>query len=126
MTQKRTPQQEADALRAVVIRQRTVLNGKCRDLEFYKSQYNHAFKLYELGSKNCDALANKVANLEEQLKDRHIRMRMAIAFMLSAIKDGYKFQDEEKEELFYEFCDNSGVNEQDREEFAQMQAQASK
>ena len=111
MKQKRTAQQEVDALRVVVIRQGAILNGKCKELEFYKSQYNHAFKLYELGSKNCDALANKVANLEEQLKDSHIRMRMAIAFMLSAIKDGYKFQDEEKEESFYEFCDNSGLNE---------------
>lgn len=116
MRKTRTPQQEADALRAVVIRQRAILNGKCKDLEFYKSQYNHAFKLYELGSKNCDSLANKVENLEEQLKDRHMRMRMAIAFMLSAIKDGYKFPDEEKEKLFYEFCDDCGVTEQDRNE----------
>ena len=116
MKQKRTPQQEADALRAVVIRQRTVLNGKCKDLEFYKSQYNHAFKLYELGEKNYDALANRVANLEEQLKVRHMRMRMAIAFMLSAIRDGYKFPDDEGERLFYEFCDNCGVTEQDRNE----------
>lgn len=116
MKQTRTPQQEADALRAVVIRQRNVLNDKCKDLEFWKSQYNHAFKLYELGSKNCDALANKVANLEERLKDRHMRMRLAIAMMLSIIKDGYKFPDEEKEKLFYEFCDDCGVTEQDRNE----------
>lgn len=116
MKQTRTPQQEADALRAVVIRQRAILNGKCKDLEFWKSQYNHAFKLYELGSKNCDSLANKVENLEKQLKNRHMRMRMAIAFMLSAIRDGYKFPDEEKEQLFYEFCDDCGVTEQDRNE----------
>ena len=116
MKQRRTPQQEADALRAVVIRQRTVLNDKCKDLEFYKSQYNHAFKLYKLGSKNCDALANKVANLEEQLKDRNTRMRLAIAMMLFAIRDGYKFQDEEQEQLFYEFCDDCGMTEQDRNE----------
>ena len=109
MKQKRTPQQEADALRAVVIRQRTVLNDKCKDLEFYKSQYNHAFKLYELASKLRE-------NLEEQLKDRNTRMRMAIAMMLFAIKDGYKFPDEEKEQLFYEFCDDCGVTEQDRNE----------
>ena len=116
MRKTRTPQQEVDALRAVVIRQRTVLNDKCEDLEFYKSQYNHAFKLYELSSKNCHTLANKVENLEEQLKDRHMRMRMAIAMMLSIIRDGYKFPDEEGERLFYEFCDDSGVTEQDRKE----------
>lgn len=109
MRKTRTPQQEADALRAVVIRQRNILNDKCKDLEFWKSQYNHAFKLYELGSKLRE-------NLEEQMKDRHMRMRMAIAFMLSAIKDGYKFPDEEGERLFYEFCDDCGVTEQDRNE----------
>lgn len=114
MRKTRTPQQEADALRAVVIRQRAVLNDKCKDLEFYKSQYNHAFKLYELSSKNREELANEVTNLKEAMKNRYIETRIAVMFMLNAIKDGYKFPDEEAEGIFYQFCDEVGVTEEDR------------
>lgn len=133
MKQKRTAQQEVDALRVVVIRQRTLLNRKCKEFEVINSLYHSAdrmqqtsSKLYEESAKQRENLARQVENLKEKATDHYVRMRMAIAFMLSAIQNGYKFQDEETERLFYELCDSSGVSEQDREEFAQMQAQASK
>lgn len=130
MKQKRTPQQEVDALRVVVIRQRTLLNRKCKEVEAINSLYHSAnrmqqtsSKLYEESAKQREILARQVENLKEKATDHYVRMRMAIAFMLSAIQNGYKFKDEETERLFYEFCDSSGVNEQDREEFTkQMQA----
>lgn len=80
-------------------------------------------ELVKLQSERIKDLELKNANtqkqceeLREAAKNRYIRMRLAFAFMLSAIRDGYKFPDEEGERLFYEFCDDSGVTEQDRKE----------
>lgn len=119
MKQKRTAQQEVDALRAVVIRQRAILNDKCKESELYKQLYDSACKRAEETFINFQESLKQRENLKEKATDHYVRMRIAIAFMLSAIRNGYKFQDEEAERLFCEFCDSSGVTEQDRAELFQ-------
>ena len=103
------------------------MTQKVEELQALVKTQGEQIEIYKALEKNYEALVREqkeliaeqrkqIENLKENVKDRHMRMRMAIALMLSTIKDGYKFPDEEKEQLFYEFCDDCGVTEQDRKE----------
>lgn len=126
MKQERTPQQTIDALRDVVMRQRTVLNRKCKDLEFYQKQYDGAMKLYNLASDNMDELSKQVTRLEKLFQDRYVATRIAVFFMLNAIREGYKFHDQEAESIFYQFCDEVGIDKTDRSSCFANQVELSK
>ena len=126
MNQKRTPQQEVDALRVVVIRQREVLNRKSAELEKYKT-------LCESASKHTENMLSKVLEMskiaEEQskkCKEFALTTRVAVFFMLNAIREGYKFPNADAERVFYEFCDGVGINEADRKACFADETEASK
>ena len=128
MKQERTPQQVIDALRAVVIRQREVLNNKSAELEKYKNLFENASKQVEIlteinqtiSDRNEDLLAQvleqckQVENQAKKCKEFPVSTRVAVYFMLNAIREGYKFPDAEAECVFYEFCDCVGIDEADR------------
>ena len=106
-----------ETLRTIVIKQRALLNKKCKELEISKAASENYKKLYEcekkIDTKQFEYTQKQykcIEDISKLLELNRIFTRIAVVYMLRAFNDGYKFPDKETENVFFQLCDEIGAN----------------